>query len=139
MKRSSWRLKDRQFSGIRTLVTDLEDGPQHFVSFLALVGSILCVLHLITKFEEGVFDVVKAIRQGFAVTCGAYGWHAGLRPVAKIFDVPCELIILKYIHALPESSKVVVVKWDVVLIFLAQDFQPYDAGQAQLPPPIYLC
>jgi len=38
-----------------TLMADLEYGPEDFLSFLALVWSILGILHLVAKFEQSVF------------------------------------------------------------------------------------
>lgn len=51
-----------------TLVSYLEDRPMNFVTFLAFVRSILCVFHLVAKFEQRVFDVIKAIRWRLPVT-----------------------------------------------------------------------
>jgi hypothetical protein len=64
-------------------MSDLEDGPDHFVLFLSLVRSILGVLELVGKFEQGVFDVFEAIRWRLAVS-GATNWrHFGLRVGAR--------------------------------------------------------
>jgi hypothetical protein len=54
---------------------DLEDGPQHLVLLLAFVTRIFGVLEFVLEFEQGVFDVLKAIRWRLAVLCGANRWH----------------------------------------------------------------
>lgn len=61
---------------------DLEDRPQHLMLLLALVRSVLGVLHLVRELEQGVFDVVEAIGRRLAVTRGAEGrhvWCCGVR------------------------------------------------------------
>ena len=69
-------------------MTDLKYRPQNLMSFLSFVGSVLGVLHLITEFEEGVFNIVKAIRWGFAITRRTYRWHFLLMTsFPKWFDV----------------------------------------------------
>ena len=63
--------------GIRTLVGDLEDRPQHLVLFLAFVRGVFGILHLVRELEEGVFDVVEALGRRLAVARGAEGRHGG--------------------------------------------------------------
>ena len=64
-------------AGIRTLVRDLKNGPQHLVLLFAFVGGVLGVFHLVLKLEERVFDVFKAVGRGLAVFGCADGWHGG--------------------------------------------------------------
>jgi hypothetical protein len=56
---------------------DLEDGPQHLVLLLAFVARIFGVLELVLELEQGIFDVLKAIRRRLAVLRGAYSRHVG--------------------------------------------------------------
>lgn len=60
-------------------MTDLENRPQYFMPLLALVRSVLGVFHLVGEFEQGVFDVVKAVWWRLAVACGADGRHGCVR------------------------------------------------------------
>jgi hypothetical protein len=61
-----------------SLVRYLEDGPDHFVLFLAFSGRVFSVFHLVGEFEEGVFQVVEAVWRGFfGGARGADGWHFG--------------------------------------------------------------
>jgi len=61
-----------------TLVRDLHDGPEDFMSLLSFVGRGLGIFHLVGKFEEGVLDVLEALGWRFAVSaCAADGWHDG--------------------------------------------------------------
>lgn len=53
-------------TGIHTLVSDLKYWPQNLIPLLSFVRGILCILHLVAEFEEGVFDVIKAIRRWLA-------------------------------------------------------------------------
>lgn len=48
-------------------MSDLEYRPQNFMPLLALMRSILCILHLVTELEQGVFYVVKAVWRRLAV------------------------------------------------------------------------
>ena len=48
-------------------MTDLEDGPEHLISLLALMRGILRIFHFVAKLEQGILDVVKAIGWRFAV------------------------------------------------------------------------
>ncbi len=40
---------------VLTLMADLEYGPEYFLSFLAVMWSVLRILHLIAEFEQSVF------------------------------------------------------------------------------------
>jgi hypothetical protein len=66
--------------GIRTLMGDLEDRPQHLVLLLALVRGVLGVFHLVGELEEGVFDVVEALWRRLAVARCAKGRHVCWSP-----------------------------------------------------------
>lgn len=59
----------------RTMMGDLKDGPENFMTLFAFVCGVLGVFHLVAEFQEGVFDVVEAVRWGFAVARGAYWRH----------------------------------------------------------------
>jgi hypothetical protein len=48
-------------------MTDLKYWPQDLVSFFALMGSVLRILHLVAKFQQGVFDIVESIWWRLAV------------------------------------------------------------------------
>lgn len=58
-------------------MSDLEDGPEHFVLLLAFVAGVLSIFHFVGEFEEGVFDIFKAFRWRFAVFRGADRGHFG--------------------------------------------------------------
>jgi hypothetical protein len=61
--------------GIRTLMGDLKDRPQHLVLLLALVRGVLGVLHLVGELEQRVFDIVEALWGRLAVAGCAEGRH----------------------------------------------------------------
>jgi len=54
---------------------DLEDRPQHLVLLLALVRSVLSILHLVGELEQRVLDVVEAIWRRLAVARCTEGRH----------------------------------------------------------------
>jgi hypothetical protein len=56
-------------------VANLEDGPEHFVSLLSIMRSVLSILHLIAELEQGVFNIVEAGRRRFAIAGCANGRH----------------------------------------------------------------
>ena len=60
-----------------TLMGDLEYRPEHLLPLLALVRGILCVFHLIGKFEERVLQIGKSVGWGFSVArVRARRWHS---------------------------------------------------------------
>jgi len=61
----------------RTLVTDLEYGPENFIFLLSFMRGILCILHLIAEFKQGIFDIVEARWWRFAIARGA-DWRHGV-------------------------------------------------------------
>ena len=61
-----------------TLMTDLEDRPQHLMLLLAVVGCVFGIFHLVAEFEERVFDVVEAWGWCFAIARGSYRRHGWL-------------------------------------------------------------
>jgi hypothetical protein len=64
----------------RALVRDLENGPCHFVLFLALVRRVLGIFHLVRELEECVFQVFEAFgRAPLAGARSADGWHVGVK------------------------------------------------------------
>jgi hypothetical protein len=60
-------------------MSDLEDGPDHFVLFLSFVRSIFGVLELVGEFEQRVFDVFETIGWRLAVSGATDRRHFGLR------------------------------------------------------------
>lgn len=69
---------------IRTLMGDLENGPQNLMPLLALMRRVLSILHLVAEFEKRVFKIVKSIGWWLATACRPYWWHIG-RVVIKNF------------------------------------------------------
>lgn len=79
--------KPGEYSGgraVRTLMGDLENGPQNLMPLLALMRRILSILHLVAEFEEHIFKVVKSIRWWLATASRPYWWHIGKRSDQKV-------------------------------------------------------
>jgi predicted SpoU family rRNA methylase len=55
-------------------MTNLEYGPQYFMSLLSVVRRILGIFHFVAKLQESVFDVVEACGGRFCVT-GCADWR----------------------------------------------------------------
>lgn len=60
-----------------TLMSDLKNRPQDLMPLLALVRRVLGVFHLVTKFQQGVFEVLEPVGRGFAGARGADWRHFG--------------------------------------------------------------
>ncbi len=59
-------------------MADLEYGPEDFLSFLALMRSVLGILHLVAEFEESVFYIIEAIWWWFPISRRPYGRHSNI-------------------------------------------------------------
>lgn len=62
---------------VRTLMGDLENGPQNLMPLLAFMRPVLSILHLIAEFEKRVFKIIKSIGRWLATACRPYWWHIG--------------------------------------------------------------
>lgn len=71
---------------------DLEDGPERFLPLLALVRRGFGVLHLVGKLEQGVFDILEAVRWGLAIAtaCASNGRHLFVMS-ALVTVFPCKI------------------------------------------------
>lgn len=49
-------------------MADLKNGPEDLMSLLPFMRCILGVFHFVAEFEECIFQIVKAIRWGLAIT-----------------------------------------------------------------------
>lgn len=56
-------------------MSDLKDGPDHFVLLLPFVRGILGVLELVGEFEQSVFDVFEAVGRRLAILGAANRRH----------------------------------------------------------------
>lgn len=72
---------------VRTLMSDLENGPQNLMPLLALMRRILSILHLVAEFEERIFKIVKSIGWWLATASRPYWWHIGKRYDQKVCKV----------------------------------------------------
>lgn len=81
-----WRFPSAK--GIRTLVRDLKDRPQHLVLLLALVRGVLGVFHFVAELEQRVFDVVETLGRRLAVFRSAEGRHrcGGCAPCGGVWS-----------------------------------------------------
>ena len=69
--------------GSRTLMGDLEHGPDHFLLFLSFMRSILGILEFVGEFEQRVFEVFEAIGWGLAVSGATDRRHFGVQVAAS--------------------------------------------------------
>lgn len=54
---------------------------------LALMRRVFRVFHLVAEFQQGIFDIVKALWRGFAIAGGAYRRHIGKRDFSLLSSI----------------------------------------------------